>query len=102
MLPMNTEEKKHRAELFQKTGDYLKDKRLDSELSLREIAEKVGCKAQFICNIERGKAFPPAPVMRGMIEYYQISHKEFLEFMMDAQREFYQSLYFSKKRRKRS
>lgn len=98
---MNTDEKKYRAELFEKTGDYLRNKRMESEMSLREIADKVGCKAQFICNIERGKAFPPPQVMRGMIDSYRINHKEFLGFLVDAQEDLFQGLYFTKKRKSR-
>ena len=98
---MNIEEKKHRAKFFEKTGEFLRLKRVESGFGLREIAEKVGCKAQFICNIERGKAFPPPPVMRGMVEHYKINQKEFMEFLIEAQRDFYQDLYFTKKRRKR-
>lgn len=100
---MNTnDEKKWRDELFIKTGEYLKEKRVAMDLSLREVGELVRCKAQFICNIERGKAFPPPLVMRGMISAYKINQDEFMEFLMDAQMKFYKGLYFAKKRRKSS
>jgi transcriptional regulator with XRE-family HTH domain len=87
-------EKAARQELFSKAGSYLKKKRLENSFSLKDIADRVGCKAQFICNIERGKAFPPMQVMRGMIEAYQIPEKEILEFLTDLQYSFFKQLYF--------
>jgi transcriptional regulator with XRE-family HTH domain len=99
---MNQDEKKLREEFFEKAGEFLKTKRVENELSLRDVAEKVGCKAQFICNIERGKAFPPPGVMKGMVEAYRIPPRELVEFLVDAQGSYYQNLYFGAKRRRRS
>ncbi len=87
-------EKQARQELFNRAGSYLKKKRLEYSYSLKDIADRVGCKAQFICNIERGKAFPPMQVMRGMIEAYQIPEKEILAFLTDLQYDFFKQLYF--------
>lgn len=95
---MKDEEKKHRQIFFESMGEYLKAKRTDSEMSLREVADEVGCKAQFICNIERGKAFPPPHVLKGMIRTYKLPQTELMDFLMNGQRKFFQSLYFGSKK----
>src|SRR5690606_30784807 len=94
MMMNKQHEKAARQELFSKAGTYLKKKRLEHSYSLKDIADKVGCKAQFICNIERGKAFPPMQVMKGMIEAYEIPEKEILGFLTDLQYSFFKQLYF--------
>lgn len=98
---MNKEqERAARQQLFSRAGVYLKKKRLEHSYSLKDIADRVGCKAQFICNIERGKAFPPMQVMRGMIEAYDIPEKEILAFLTDLQYDFFKQLYFEELGRK--
>lgn len=99
---MAEEEKRWREELFTRTGNYLKNKRMRAKLSLREIAEKVGCKAQFICNIERGKAFPPPQVMRGMIDAYAIEQSELLELLTSLQMKYFRGVYFTAKKRRKA
>lgn len=71
----------------------IREARVKGGKTLRELAEVLGVKAQFICNIERGAADIPVKHFRKAAAYLGISSKEaravYIESWADrARREF--------------
>jgi len=90
----NSTSTKLKSEFHEKAGAYLKDARLKSGVTLKEIAKAGKCTPQFIVSIDAGKAFPPPQLMKAMIKAYQMDGEEFLSFIMSLQLKYYKNLYF--------
>ena len=64
-------------------GTYLKKKRLQSQLSQRDVAVKLGYgSAQFISNIERGEASIPPKMAKKLIQILKLSEKEVIQVLV--------------------
>lgn len=59
---------------FAKLGQFLKEKRVASGYTQKEVAKILGHKTpQFISNIEKGRAGPPEQVLNVLVKLYQIN-----------------------------
>ncbi len=67
---------------FVNTGRYLKERRMKAGLKQVDVANKLKCKSQFICNWERGASTPPWRLLKTLIKLYGISEKEIVDFLM--------------------
>lgn len=67
---------------FVNTGVYLKEKRIKAGLKQVDVANKLKCKSQFICNWERGASTPPWRLLKTLIKIYDISENEIVNFLL--------------------
>jgi transcriptional regulator with XRE-family HTH domain len=61
---------------FGSLGDYLKEQRLNSQLSLRQLAEQAGVSNPYLSQIERGLRKPSAEVMQQIAKALRISAEQ--------------------------
>ena len=62
---------------------FLKEKRVESGLSQKEVAEKLGYStSQFISNWERGISHPPLNTLRQLAEMYRISPDDMFNVLL--------------------
>jgi transcriptional regulator with XRE-family HTH domain len=87
---------------FIELGQYLKEKRILKGLTQREVSEKIGCRPQFIMNIERGVASPPWAAMKIMVQMYAISRREIVSTLLRQQEHLIMSELFGMKKSKRA
>jgi transcriptional regulator with XRE-family HTH domain len=93
---------------FSNVGEYLRQKRIEADLTQLEVAKTLGnyASSQFISNIERGIAFPPLKVLKGMVDLYKIDQDVFIEFLIGEKRKYYEQALFTdgakRKRKKRA
>jgi len=59
-----------------KVGDYLKEQRLASRLSLRQLAERAGVSNPYLSQIERGLRKPSAEVLNQLAKALHISSEQ--------------------------
>ena len=57
-------------------GDYLKEQRLASRLSLRQLADQVGVSNPYLSQIERGLRRPSAEVMQQLARALRVSAEQ--------------------------
>jgi len=57
-------------------GDYLKEQRLQSRLSLRQLADQVGVSNPYLSQIERGLRRPSADVLQQLAKALRISAEQ--------------------------
>lgn len=66
--------------------DYLKNKRIERELSQKEVSDKLGYTTpQFISNWERGLSAPPIDVFKKIASLYQISSEEMFDIFLSEE-----------------
>ncbi len=73
-------------------GSYLKGHRTALLLRRREVAKVLKCTEQFICNFENGRCSPPGPMLRKLIDIYQLDSNEVLEILIKENTEYWQSM----------
>ncbi len=62
---------------------YIKQKRMDADLSQKDVAEKLGYSSpQFISNWERGLSTPPIKTVKKIAELYDVSIEEFSNLLL--------------------
>ncbi len=94
-------EKSFRVGFQEELGTYLKEKRINANLTQGQIAETLGLESpQFISNIERGKCAVPAHLMKQLIKEYNINKVEFLEFISTLQMTYIKKSFFNAKKLK--
>lgn len=67
---------------FADLGQFLREKREANEFTQADVADKLGCKSQFISNWERGAASPPWKMLKAVIRMYKISDKEIVRLLV--------------------
>ena len=76
----------NKAKLNQTLGSYLKDKRIEADLTQLEVAKKLGYSSpQFISNFERGLCSPPLKQLKKITKLYDINPTDIIDLMMDDQ-----------------
>lgn len=64
---------------------FLKEKRVQSGLSQKDVAEKLGYStSQFISNWERGISHPPMNTLRSLSELYKINPEDMFQVLLKA------------------
>ena len=75
--------KKGGNEMSMMFGEYIHQKRIGKDISLREFARRIGVSAEYICNIEKGrKAAPSSDVLEKIIVILALSNQE-IELVYD-------------------
>ncbi len=83
-------EKVAREKFQAELGNYLKEKRVEANLTQGQIAETLGLESpQFISNIERGKCAIPMHIMRCLVKEYKIDKNDFLDYIGDLQMNYF-------------
>ncbi|HNM96694.1 MAG TPA: helix-turn-helix transcriptional regulator [Marmoricola sp.] len=57
-------------------GDYLKDQRVNAQLTLRQLAEQAGVSNPYLSQIERGLRRPSADVLQALAKALRISAEQ--------------------------
>lgn len=66
-------------------GEFLKQKRVDSDLTQSQVAEALGYTSpQFISNWERGLCSPPLDQLDKICNMYEIDKEEFIALIIDC------------------
>ena len=79
-------------------GEYLREKRIQAELSQIEVARILKCRSQFISNWERGDSAPPWRLLKVLVRIYRIEESEIMDFLLKEQTTFIRKqLGFSRK-----
>ena len=82
---------------FSELGKYLQHKRESSNLTQAQMARKLGyATAQFVSNIERGCAFPPVNMLKGMIKAYRLDEEELMNLLLSIQNRHWRKKLFNK------
>ena len=64
---------------------FLKEKRVQSGLSQKDVAERLGYStSQFISNWERGISHPPLNTLRSLSQLYKINPEEMFDVLLKA------------------
>jgi len=81
-------------------GDYLKNCRLQANLSQSEVADQLGYSSpQFISNMERGICAPPLKKIAQLSQLYKCDPHELLDILMTLQKEQISKHLFKKKQK---
>jgi transcriptional regulator with XRE-family HTH domain len=83
-----------RKHFHQEMGQYFRTKREEAGLTLSQVGDFANCTGQFICNIERGGAFPSPHLLNSMLKAYHIDQDEFLDFFMKVKLSYYRGLHY--------
>lgn len=83
-------------------GDYLRQKRLEADLSQNEVGRELGYHGQFVSNWENNKASPPAPVWRPIMKLYGIPMQELLKVLVDDSEKKWKEVLSASKKKKSS
>jgi len=79
-------------------GAYLRAKREEKGLSQLEVSRQLGySSSQFVSNFERGLCGPSWKALRELIEIYDMSEREIVEFLMKMQKDMICENLFGKK-----
>ncbi|AZZ36768.1 hypothetical protein CIK05_08175 [Bdellovibrio sp. qaytius] len=69
---------------FSNLGQYLKQKRMSSDLTQGELAEKLGdVHVQFVSNWERGLCAPPNHCLEKLIQTLDLSREKLVKVMLE-------------------
>lgn len=81
---MNTsKEKTSRMKEITLLSDFLREKRIQANLSQMDVAKKLGyTSAQFVSNWERGLSNPPIATLRRLSEIYRIPPDDLYEIIL--------------------
>lgn len=86
---------------FTNLGKFLRTKRLESELTQRELATKLGnMDSQFVSNWERGLCAPPSHAFEKIIEALKLNREKLVEVMLEDSKVTIVAKIFPKKRPK--
>ena len=99
---MNKSFKRHRLERnYTQIGKYLKELRLASNLTQREVSIFLGySSAQFISNFESGITYPPLKKLAVLQTLYKCDAERLVSLVIDAEREVLLKLLRMSKKRK--
>lgn len=73
-------------------GNFIRNGRLDLNLTQEQLAEKLGCNLSFLGNIERGKNMPSLKLFCKIIRTLNLSADEFIYQTLLAQSKTYRQL----------
>jgi transcriptional regulator with XRE-family HTH domain len=72
---------------YSELGEYLRDLRLKSSLTQRDVSETLGySSAQFISNFERGISSPPLKKLSVMQKLYKADVEQLIKLSLTAER----------------
>jgi len=88
---------------FSNLGNFLKHKRVEAELTQRELAYALGdMNSQFVSNWERGLCAPPSHCFQRLIDILKINRDQLVDVMLEDSRVVIQAKVYRKKPKKRA
>lgn len=82
-------------------GQYLKEARINADLSQFFVADKLGYTSpQFISNFERGLCSPPLKQLKKLVKLYNLNPQELIELMINDQTEILNGVFYQSKKNK--
>lgn len=86
---------------FSNLGTFLKQKRIESNLTQKELARSLGnMNSQFVSNWERGLCAPPSHSFQRLIDVLRINRDRLVEIMLDDARTVIESRVYKKGKKK--
>ncbi len=86
---------------FSNLGTFLKQKRIESNLTQKELAHSLGnMNSQFVSNWERGLCAPPSHSFQRLIDVLRINRDRLVEIMLDDARTVIESRVYKKGKKK--
>jgi transcriptional regulator with XRE-family HTH domain len=61
-------------------GEFIRTKRDESDISLRELARQLDITPPFLSDIELGKRYPSEPVMQKLANFFKVSLDELKQY----------------------
>jgi transcriptional regulator with XRE-family HTH domain len=77
---------------------YLREKRIEAELTQKDLGNMLGYKPQFITNWERGASSPPARIMAKLVRVLKIPENEILEILTQESLNYWHEAMHPKKK----
>jgi transcriptional regulator with XRE-family HTH domain len=79
-------------QFFKVVGGYLKEKRIEKNLTQVFVAKKFNVTSQYIANIERGSSLAPWNMLFKIIKIYGVDQQEFLKVLTKAQTDYWKRM----------
>jgi transcriptional regulator with XRE-family HTH domain len=79
-------------QFFKVVGGFLKEKRLEQNLTQVHVAKKFHCTSQYIANIERGSSLAPWNMLFKIVKIYGVDQQEFLKVLTKAQTDYWKRM----------
>lgn len=87
---------------FSHLGNYLKNKRIETNLTQRELAQALGdMNSQFVSNWERGLCAPPSHCFQKLIELLKINREQLVQVMLEDSKTVIEAKVYKKKAKKK-
>ncbi len=88
---------------FANLGNFLKQKRVDANLTQRELASALGnMNSQFVSNWERGLCAPPSHCFQKLIDMLKINRDTLVHVMLEDSRVVIEAKVYKKRSKKKS
>jgi transcriptional regulator with XRE-family HTH domain len=88
---------------FKHLGSYLRDRRIDADISQTEIAKVLQYShSQFVSNWERGLSAPPMKDLPRLIKLLKLNRETLVEMMVEDSRAEFEARVYLKKKQKQS
>jgi transcriptional regulator with XRE-family HTH domain len=88
---------------FVNLGNFLKQKRVEANLTQRELASTLGnMNSQFVSNWERGLCAPPSHCFQKLIDMLKINRENLVHIMLEDSRIVIEAKVYKKKAKKKS
>lgn len=88
---------------FTNLGNFLKNKRIETNLTQRELASALGnMNSQFVSNWERGLCAPPSHCFQKLIEMLKVNRESLVQIMLEDSRMVIEAKVYKKKSKKKS
>lgn len=81
-------------------GQFLREKRIESNLSQNEVGQKLGYHGQFISNWENNKSSPPADVWKKLMKIYKIPMEQMLDVLVEDSERMWKEVLGNRKLKK--
>lgn len=87
---------------FTNLGNFLKHKRIEANLTQRELAHALGdMNSQFVSNWERGLCAPPSHCFQKLIELLKVNREQLVEVMLEDSKMVIEAKVYKKKAKKK-
>ena len=85
---------------FLNLGNYLKEQRVEAEMTQSELSQKLKVHVQFVSNWERGLCAPPSHCFEKALDVLKCDRNKVVEYMLQDSKKLIESKVFKKKKGK--
>lgn len=87
---------------FSNLGNYLKHRRIETNLTQRELAQALGdMNSQFVSNWERGLCAPPSHCFQKLIDILKVNREHLVQVMLEDSKTVIEAKVYKKKAKKK-